>query len=67
MRVHQTCLNLFPLVNSRMGKSESGENKVEETWVLVRMSVVKDNEQYKRERERQGLVNFIGKHLVCRL
>ena len=54
------------LVNSRMSKNESGENKVEETWVLVRMSVGKDKELYKRDdRERQGLVNFIGKHEVC--
>jgi hypothetical protein len=35
--------------------------------VLVRMSLMKDNELYKRDWEIEGLVNFIGKHESCRL
>ena len=35
--------------------------------MLVRMSLMKDNELYKRDWEIEGLVNFIGKHGLCRL
>ena len=41
--------------------------KVEETWVSVKMSLMKDKELYKRDWEIEGLVNFIGKHELCRL
>ena len=35
--------------------------------MLVRMSLMKDKELYKRDWEIEGLVNFIGKHGLCRL
>ena len=41
--------------------------KVEETWVLVKISLMKDKELYKRDWEIEGLVNFICKHGLCRL
>ena len=41
LRVHKTCV-FISLGKREYGKNESGKNKVRETWVLVRMSVVKD-------------------------
>jgi hypothetical protein len=41
--------------------------KVEETWVLVKMRLMQDKELCKRDWEIEGLVNFIGKHELCRL
>ena len=35
--------------------------------MLVRMSLMKDKDLYKRDWDTEGLVNFIGKHELCRL